>query len=534
MIPGRLLMKLFTISFIVCVLLFPSTPISAGDKAAPVLINYQGRLHDSSGNPLSGSHAMTFSLFSASTGGSALWTESHTAGNSVQTDAEGIFNVILNSTGLATGNLATTIRDSTEVWLEIVVGAETLSPRQKLTSSSYALSSPWSGLTGVPAGFQDGTDDYGTAGTGLDESGGSFSVEPSYRLPQDATNGQVAKWDSTSSTWIKGDDLVGTTYSAGSGLTLTGTEFTINFAGTGTADTVSRSDHTHVGQSWSTTNALGLKVETSSVVSGAVAIHGKASGNSNVTAIKGEINTGAQGAIGVYGINNSTTGTGAGVYGRTNSATNFASGVKGYAAGSTGENIGVYGKTESDQGFGVYSSGNAHIEGDLSVSNDIAAGGDIAVTGNVTWGVKTGYITLPASAFQRTKNDRDYEDVGHYYKTTTGSFSAPYSNFAAVQLPHAATITRVTGYFYTDAAMAEGDNRVALYLYRSNFTGTEQQMASMVNGAVPGSSFFELFDDTISNAQINNLSYCYYLEFLTPAMFQINGVTIQYTFTAPY
>lgn len=42
----------------------------------------------------------------------------------------------------------------------------------------------------------------------------------------------------------------GTTYTAGAGLTLSGSQFSVKFAGDGAASTAARSDHTHLGESW--------------------------------------------------------------------------------------------------------------------------------------------------------------------------------------------------------------------------------------------------------------------------------------------
>ena len=86
----------------------------------------------------------------------------------------------------------------------------TVGNRQELTATPYALyataagSAPWSGLTGVPAGFADGADN--------DVVGGLSCA-----------GGQVAKWSGTAWTCAADND---TTYSAGTGLILTGTVFT--------------------------------------------------------------------------------------------------------------------------------------------------------------------------------------------------------------------------------------------------------------------------------------------------------------------
>jgi hypothetical protein len=80
-------------------------------------------------------------------------------------------------------------------WLEAAVrpggstgGYTTLSPRQALTPAPYAHYSssagsvPWSGLTGVPAGFADGVDNdtQYSPGTGLNLSVTTFSADTAY------------------------------------------------------------------------------------------------------------------------------------------------------------------------------------------------------------------------------------------------------------------------------------------------------------------------------------------------------------------
>ncbi|MDQ7029064.1 MAG: tail fiber domain-containing protein [Ardenticatenia bacterium] len=241
---------------------------------------YQGRLTDG-GSPASGSYDFQFALYDAASGGAQV-------GSTVTLDdvtvSDGVFTVQLDFGSIAF--------DGNARWLEIGVrpgnstnSYTTLTPRQALTAVPYALYSltaPWSGLTGVPAGFADGVDDVGlssvswtdiqnrpaglddgdddttySAGTGLTLSGGAFSLAASYRLPQGCTSGQIAEWDG--SQWVCGTDDVGsgggsgdiTAVNAGAGLTGGGTSgdvtLSVDFAGSGSATTVARSDHDHDG-----------------------------------------------------------------------------------------------------------------------------------------------------------------------------------------------------------------------------------------------------------------------------------------------
>ena len=59
-------------------------------SAAPLLINYQGRLVDTAGNPLTGAQSILFSVYDAASAGSLLWSETQSV-----TPDNGIFSVSL-------------------------------------------------------------------------------------------------------------------------------------------------------------------------------------------------------------------------------------------------------------------------------------------------------------------------------------------------------------------------------------------------------------------------------------------------------
>ena len=155
----------------------------APDAALGTAITYQGRLTDG-GLPANTTYDFLFTMYNAELGGAQVG--SLVTRNDVQV-SDGYFTVQLD---FGAGAFANEAR-----WLEVAVrpGSSTgtytvLSPRQALTPAPFALyapsagSVPWSGLTGVPAGFADGVDNDTTysAGTGLGLSGTTFSADPAY------------------------------------------------------------------------------------------------------------------------------------------------------------------------------------------------------------------------------------------------------------------------------------------------------------------------------------------------------------------
>ncbi len=118
----------------VLVLAAASAP-ARGQSGAPDLIPFQGYLTDDAGDPLAdGTYALTFKLYTVSSGGSATWTEAHTGGNEIQV-TDGLFHVLLGSIQSLSG-----ITFEQQLYLGITVESDPeISPRTQLGSVPYAL-----------------------------------------------------------------------------------------------------------------------------------------------------------------------------------------------------------------------------------------------------------------------------------------------------------------------------------------------------------------------------------------------------------
>lgn len=98
----------------------------------PRTINYQGRLTDLNGNPMTdGIYAVTTTLYDSLTGGSSLWSDNY----SVQT-TNGYFSLILGSNVARPLNLDFT----QQYYIGVAVSPDSeMTPRQPLNSVPYAL-----------------------------------------------------------------------------------------------------------------------------------------------------------------------------------------------------------------------------------------------------------------------------------------------------------------------------------------------------------------------------------------------------------
>jgi hypothetical protein len=242
---------------------------------------YQGFLRVN-GLPANGEFDFRFRLFDSATGTNQVGTTVIADDKQVR---QGFYTVVLDFGNVWTGG---------QRWLEIAIrpgnstgSYTTLSPRVQLTPvplAHQAFSVPWSGISGIPAGFADGIDNDTTysAGAGLSLSGTTFSIAsggivtgmladgavtdpkissvswskitgaPNFltgvvaqnpltgagtsgnplRLINGTSAGQILKWNGAQ--WALANDN-DTTYSAGAGLSLSGTTFSVATGGITTA-----------------------------------------------------------------------------------------------------------------------------------------------------------------------------------------------------------------------------------------------------------------------------------------------------------
>jgi len=203
----------------------------------PNILSYQGRLsYETTGEPVVGTHDVTFRMFVADIGDSLLWEETH----SVTLDSSAIYKVML-------GSITPFPVDFTEqYWLEIVVdGTIIMTPRYRLSPSPYALrandadravqattaaiaaralladsasSVRWDHIEGMPLDFADGTDDAGSYSTTpdgpIDITSGTISIRPrgiraNMLHGMDASDGQILKWSEVDTIWQPAEDLYG-------------------------------------------------------------------------------------------------------------------------------------------------------------------------------------------------------------------------------------------------------------------------------------------------------------------------------------
>lgn len=149
-------------------------------RPAPRVLNYQGYLTDTLGNPISVAPlSMTFGIYGAATSGDALWSED--LGVAV---ANGIFHVLL---GLSMPIPDSAFKTGADRWLELTVEGSVLTPRTRIVSVPYAYTATYSDTAVYARSGGSGSDnDWVISGSdmyaGVSGNVGINTTTPRYKL----------------------------------------------------------------------------------------------------------------------------------------------------------------------------------------------------------------------------------------------------------------------------------------------------------------------------------------------------------------
>ena len=171
----------------------------------------------------------------------------------------------------------------------------------------------------------------------------------------------------------------------------------------------------------------------------------------------------------------------------------------------------------SATGIMINSSSNvadSYIDHKTLLDNEISEPAEPAPEPAVT---KTGYLSIPAAAFNPKYNDVYYKNSG-YHVTGQAYFVAP------VYLPHGVTVKKMTYYWVNEVPASAW-----LFLSRNYMDGTTEDMANAwIDGGVTGNG--NDTTDKIDYPEIDNSLYSYYLELCLDVGMGCYGVIIEYNY----
>jgi len=316
-------------------------------QTVPNLLNYQGRLTDAAGNPITTATTVKFSLYQggdATTPGSGTLVYEEDA--TVTPDDNGVFDHTIGSGSVVYGTLdATVFQSKYPVYLEITIDpagvSDTLLPRKQVVTVGYSFISELA----YDADRVDG------------KHASAFALVGHHHDADYVNEGQANSV--TSSMIVDGTimnaDINAAANIAGSKIDPTGLDADlldgkdsldfVHTAGDDMTGTLQVNTSTQFALSANSSRAqFGMQPAT-------IAVEGVATGSSGYT-------------YGVYGQSASTSGTGVKGYATASSGTTYGvsgitsstqgRGVYGYASTTSGTNYGVYGWSKSTSGRGVY------------------------------------------------------------------------------------------------------------------------------------------------------------------------------------
>ncbi len=225
---------------------------------------------------------------------------------------------------------------------------------------------------------------------------------------------------------------------------------------------------------------VGVWGATESDDDGAMGVLGQAGGPGQTYGVAGQTSSSHTDAAGVYGQAQASSGQTYGLYGTTASGTDKAAGVYGRALSTSGGVVGVYGRSDSSQGYGVYSEGNAHVEGSLSVEGAVSA--------------QTVWADLLGGQLRYGANDPSIKDAIHVFSRDPVGHAAYLELRASDSYTPVVTLKNSGGGGGLDAWVAP--NRV---LCPDCFRPVTAAVRGFNFGSVGSAGYFEHFDGSGKN-----------------------------------
>ena len=188
-----------------------AVPVAA--SAVPLQIAHQGELADGAG-PVTDSVEVTFELFSAEAGGTAVWSEVRDVDV-----VEGHYAVLLGSSAQS-DPIEDVLLQEPDLYLQLTIDGAPLLPRQQVGSTPYAIAAHTAenlsgGSVDASSLAVNGAEVVDSGGTWTGAAG-SIPWSALDGVPSDAdtlgglscADGLVAKWDAGSSLWACASDTV--------------------------------------------------------------------------------------------------------------------------------------------------------------------------------------------------------------------------------------------------------------------------------------------------------------------------------------
>jgi len=291
----------------------------------------------------------------------------------------------------------------------------TISETDPTVAASVKDGVDWSELTGIPAGFADGTDNDTTysAGTGLNLNGTTFRVNVPLSLSGSSTTGIIETYNSDLGGRGIGGNSTGQ-YGLGVFGASTGT------AGKGVYGWATNSTGSNYGGYFVANGTSGYGVYGEATGSSGYGVYGSAAATGAVTNYGGYFSASGNTGRGVYGYAVSA-GAASNYGGYFHASGIYGRGVYGEAPGSSG--YGVYGYASGSNGRGVYGYATAtgsvvNHGGYFSASGDYGRGVYGEATGSSGYGVY-GYASSGSALFGYAPGNTGRGVYG--YAAATGS-----------------------------------------------------------------------------------------------------------------